>query len=65
MTPNDYIQLIRLKKAAELLSTGEYQINEIAYLVGFNTPSYFSKCFQNQFGLLPRDFASKTRDKNK
>ncbi len=64
MTPNEYIQLIRLKKAAELLSTGEYQINEISYLVGFNTPSYFSKCFHNQFGLLPRDFASKTRDKN-
>src|SRR5574344_281840 len=39
MTPNDYIQLIRLKKAAELLSTGEYQISEISYLVGFNTPS--------------------------
>lgn len=64
VTPNDYIQLIRLKKAAELLTTGEYQINEVAYLVGFNTPSYFSKCFFNQFGLLPRDFANKSRDKN-
>ncbi|MFA7089294.1 MAG: two-component regulator propeller domain-containing protein [Bacteroidales bacterium] len=64
MTPNDYIQLIRLKKAAELLSTGEYQINEVAYLVGFNTPSYFSKCFFNQFGLLPRDFANKSGNKN-
>lgn len=63
MTPNDYIQLIRLKKAAELLSTGEYQISEISYLVGFNTPSYFSKCFYNQFGLLPREFANKTTDK--
>lgn len=65
MTPNDYIQLIRLKRAAELLSTGEYQINEISYIVGFNTPSYFSKCFFNQFGMLPRDFAAKTEDKTK
>ncbi|NLF82345.1 MAG: response regulator [Bacteroidales bacterium] len=64
VTPNDYIQLIRLKKAAELLGTGEYQINEVAYLVGFNTPSYFSKCFFNQFGLLPRDFANKSGTKN-
>ena len=64
VTPNDYIQLIRLKKAAELLGTGEYQINEVAYLVGFNTPSYFSKCFFNQFGLLPRDFANKSGNKN-
>jgi len=59
MTPNDYIQLIRLKKSAELLGKGEYQISEIAYLVGFNTPSYFSKCFFNQFGILPRDFINK------
>ena len=64
VTPNDYIQLIRLKKAAELINTGEYQINEVAYLVGFNTPSYFSKCFYNQFGLLPRDFANKSGNKN-
>lgn len=62
MTPNDYIQLIRLKKAAELLSGSEYQISEIAYIVGFNSPSYFSKCFSNQFGMLPRDFAIKTRE---
>ena len=62
MTPNDYIQLIRLKKAAELLSGNEYQINEIAYLVGFNSPSYFSKCFFNQFGMLPRDFSTRIKE---
>jgi AraC-like DNA-binding protein len=65
MTPNEYIQLIRLKKAAELLSGSEYQINEIAYLVGFNSPSYFSKCFYNQFGMLPRDFATKIKENQK
>ena len=65
MTPNDYIQLIRLKKAAELVSGSEYQISEIAYIVGFNSPSYFSKCFYNQFGMLPRDFATKTKENHK
>lgn len=59
MTPNELIQLIRLKKAAELLSENELRINEICYKVGFNNPSYFSKCFQKQFGVLPKDFVSK------
>jgi AraC-like DNA-binding protein len=45
-----------LKKAAWLLTQGEYRINEICFLTGFNTPSYFSKCFKKQFGVLPKDF---------
>lgn len=59
MTPNELIQLIRLKKAAELLSGGELRINEICYKVGFNNPSYFAKCFQKQFGMLPKDFVNR------
>ena len=57
LTPNDYIRLERLKKAAILLKEGECKINEVCYMVGFNTPSYFTKCFQKQFGILPKDFA--------
>lgn len=60
MTPNELIQLVRLKKAAGLLATRKYRINEICYQVGFNNPSYFSKCFQKQFGVLPKDFINKT-----
>ncbi len=56
MTPNELIQLIRLKKAVVLLSAGELRINEICYQVGFNSPSYFSKCFRKQFGKLPKEF---------
>ena len=63
MTPNELIQLIRLKKAAELLSTKEFRINEICYQVGFNNPSYFSKCFQKQFGVLPKDFLNQQEKK--
>jgi len=59
ITPNELIQLIRLKKAAEYLNQKEYRINEIAYMVGFNNPSYFSKCFQKQFGVRPMDFVGK------
>lgn len=56
MTPNELIQVVRLKKAATLLSARKYRINEICYLVGFTNPSYFSKCFQKQFGMQPKEF---------
>ena len=59
ITPNEYIQLERLKTAAQLLQSGEYKINEICYIVGFNSSSYFAKCFQKQFGVLPKDFNSR------
>lgn len=55
-TPNKLIQSMRLKKAAELLSEGKYRVNEVCYLVGFNNPSYFTKCFQKHFGKLPKDY---------
>ena len=57
LAPNDYIRLVRLKVAAELLQEGKYRINEVCYLVGFSSHSYFSSCFQKQFGVLPKDFA--------
>lgn len=56
VTPNDYIRIERLKKAAQLFKEGNGKINEVCYMVGFNTPSYFTKCFQKQFGVLPKDF---------
>jgi AraC-like DNA-binding protein len=56
MSPNDYIRVFKLKKAAKLIMEEEYRINEICYLVGFNSPSYFAKCFQKQFGKLPSEF---------
>ncbi|MDR0412482.1 MAG: response regulator [Dysgonamonadaceae bacterium] len=56
MTPNDYIKLIRLTRSAQLLASGKYKINEVCYMTGFNTPSYFSKCFYDHFGKLPREF---------
>ena len=56
LSPNEYLRLERLKKAAQLLKEGESRVNEICYTVGFNSPSYFSKCFQKQFGVLPKDF---------
>lgn len=58
MTPNNYIKLERLKKAAHLLKSENVKVNEVAYRVGFSTPSYFTQCFVKQFGLLPKDFVA-------
>ena len=55
----EYIRLARLKKAAELLSEGNFRINEISYLVGFSSPSYFATSFQKQFGISPSQFIKK------
>ena len=59
VSPNEFLRIERLKKAAELIARDGYKINEVCYMVGFNTPSYFAKCFKAQFGMLPKDFARK------
>lgn len=62
MTPVEFIRLVRLKKAADLLSEGNWRINEVCFLTGFNKPSYFSSCFRKQFGILPKDFVRKVSE---
>ncbi|MFP4288917.1 MAG: ATP-binding protein, partial [Bacteroidales bacterium] len=53
MSANNFIKRVKLNHAWELLEDGEYNISEVAYRVGFKTPGYFSKCFEEQFGVLP------------
>lgn len=57
-TPNEYIRVIRQRKAAELLKEGEKNVSEVAYAVGFDNPYYFSKCFKEQFGMPPSHYRS-------
>ena len=61
-SPNEYIQLVRLKAAAQLLRTGEYRISEVCYLTGFSSMSWFAKCFTKQFGMRPKDFIQQPLD---
>lgn len=56
LSPVEYIRSVRLKKAAMLLSQDKFTIAEVMYMVGFSNHSYFSKCFQNEFGKTPRQF---------
>lgn len=61
VTPNEMIQVIRLKRAARLLVEGNYLVSEVGYMVGFSSPSYFSKCFYKQFGMKPGDYVKKSK----
>lgn len=62
LNTNEYIRLCRLKKAAEMLSSQEYRINEVAYLTGFSSPSYFATSFQKQFNLSPSAFVKSLKE---
>ncbi len=62
MTPNDFIKITRLKKACRMMVEGEYRVTEIGFLVGFSSSSYFAKCFQKQFGMLPTEFLKKAKE---
>ncbi len=55
-TVSMFIRIIRLKKAAQILKTKQYNISEVAYMVGFNFPNFFSKCFQEYFGKTPSQY---------
>ena len=52
-TPNEYFRIIRLKKAAELLLEGNYNVSEVSYKVGISDPLYFSRCFKTHYGVSP------------
>lgn len=56
MSPVEYIRFIRMKKAFMLLTQHKFTIAEVMYMVGFSNHSYFSKCFQNEFGKTPKQF---------
>lgn len=59
-TPNDLLKEFRLQIARKsLIENPEKTISEIAYACGFNSPSYFSKCFQEKFDISPRQFQRK------
>ena len=52
-SPNEYMRIIRMKKAAELLLENRYTVAEVSYKIGIEDPFYFSKCFKKQFGVSP------------
>lgn len=57
LAPIMYIKEIRMRKAAELVKENQYSMAEIAYMVGFNDPHYFSKSFKSFWGMTSTKFA--------
>lgn len=55
-TPTEFMRMIRLHAAAELLKSDDLPISEVANRTGFATPSYFTKCFKEAFGVLPTEY---------
>lgn len=54
-TVNEFLRKIRIQKAKQILETGNSNISEVCYKVGFSSPSYFTKCFKAHFGILPTE----------
>ena len=57
----DFIRLMRLKKGAVLITKYGHTISEVAFMVGFNDPKYFSKCFKKLYGKNPKDFLTEAK----
>jgi transcriptional regulator GlxA family with amidase domain len=64
-TPVDCIRTIRLKRAVQLLEKSQLSIASVAYEVGFNNPTYFSKVFKEEYGTLPSEYVNEYRKREK
>ena len=56
LAPIEFIKEMRIKRATQLIETGEFKMTQISYMVGINDPRYFSKCFKAQVGMTPTEY---------
>jgi len=61
-TPIEFIRIMRLKRAAQLLGKSQMSVSEVAYQVGFNDARYFARYFKDEFHLTPSEYAKKNAD---
>ncbi|WNH11907.1 two-component regulator propeller domain-containing protein [Thalassobellus suaedae] len=64
LSSSEFIRNIRLKRAVQLFETSDLSVKEIMYMTGFNTASYFAKCFKKQFGVIPSDYVRQKDKRN-
>ena len=62
-SPSLFIRNIRLKRAAQLILENNMTMGEISENVGFSSPSYMSKCFQETYGCKPSEYIIKVKEK--
>ena len=63
-SPTEFIRAIRLKKAASLINATDMPMSKIMKVVGFTTPSYFTKCFKEMFGVTPSQYGKQEKEKD-
>lgn len=61
LAPVEFIKEMRMKRAAQLIETGEFNMTQISYMVGINDPRYFSKCFKQKLGMTPTEYKEQKR----
>jgi len=59
IAPIEFIREVRIKRAAQLIETGEFTISQVTFMVGNNDPRYFSRCFKQKFGMTPSEYKEK------
>ncbi len=60
---SEFIRTVRLKRAVQLLEQSDFTIKEIMFMTGFNTASYFSKCFKKLYGIVPSEYVRKKKER--
>ncbi len=63
LPPVEFIKEVRIRRAIQLIETGEYNVTQVAYMTGFNDPRYFSKCFKQKVGMTPTEYFDKSKRK--
>ena len=53
---SEFIRNVRLRRAIKLMKTGNYNLNEIGFIVGFNSTSYFNRSFKKKYGMTPKEY---------
>ena len=59
LAPVEFIREVRIKRAAQLIETGQFTISQVTYMVGNNDPRYFSRVFKQRYGLTPKEYKEK------
>jgi signal transduction histidine kinase/ligand-binding sensor domain-containing protein/CheY-like chemotaxis protein/AraC-like DNA-binding protein len=59
LAPIEFIRDLKMKRAAELLASGDYLVKEVSYMIGISDTKYFGKCFKSKFGMAPQEYKNK------
>jgi AraC-like DNA-binding protein len=64
LSTNEYIHKVKMEIAEKMLIERKYSISEIAFKLGFSSPSYFRQCFKDEYKMSPSDYLKKLTEKS-